>query len=291
MIRVIEGFIKFYIVYFFFGTLALIILFASADLKFFIETGEGFFQALVNSSDSISEEASVEIVEKFFLIVFESVPGDTFFDAVLGISFDSNVGADITSLVIDLLKSGETISVLARNLQNYTLFWRDMAVATSASVVLYAVAHLKSKIAGQGISVWLGFALASVFWIFAGYTFAETLIYALDMRVRSDNLNVLYIIITATAILLEGFIHAYGGKCSAIRLLASLCLKIFFNLLRSAFVFYLCRIYLSFFNIEVLSVLDIYLNTFGMTVSTGIVIGTVLIEAKVNKWAEKMLNS
>jgi len=245
---------------------------------------------LIHSPGSISEEEAREAVQRFLLIALESIPGDEFFDAVLGISFNTNVVPDITSVIFDLFESGKTASVLAANLRNYDLFWRDMAVATCASMVLYSVAHLKDKLAGKDLSVWIGFAFASVFWIFAGYTFAETITFALELRVNSNYLNILYIVITTTAVLLEAFIHAYGGKCSPLRLIALLCLKIFFNLLRSAFVLYMCRVIITLFSIEVSSgPVNIPLNMFGMIVSAGIVLCTILLEAKVTKWSEKVL--
>ncbi len=288
--KVLEGIIKFYIVYMIFGTMALIVLYGSADLKYLLLTGESFFQTLIHASEDMAEAEAMRAVLSFLRIAWESVPGETFFEAVLGISFESNVGADITALLLNLLQGDKTVALIANNLQNYKLFWRDMAVATSASMVLYAVAHLKTKLVGKDISVWLGFAMASIFWIFAGYTFAETITCALELRVSYDNLKILYIIITVTAILLEASIHAYGGKCCPLRLIALLCLKIFFNLLRSAFVLYMCKAFASFFFIgSAGDFVNIPLNLFGITVSAGIVLYTILIEAEVSKWAEKVL--
>lgn len=290
MTKIIEGLIKFYIVYMLFGVMAVIILYASADLKCLIQTGESFFQDMIHSPDSIGDDRVANAVQRFFLIAFESVPGDTFFDAVFGISFSNNVGADITSHIIDVFQSGETISEFAAKLNGYDLFWRDMAVATCASMVLYAVAHLKTQLVGNGIAVWLGFALASVFWILAGYTFAETLTYSLEVIVGFGELTALYIIITVTAILLEASIHAYGGKCSVVRLVVLLFSKIIFNLIRTAFVLYICKVITSFFGVgSTATLINIPINMLGVMTAAGIVVCISLVEAQITEWSEKII--
>lgn len=277
--KIIEGFIKFYIVYVIFGAMALIILYASADLRCLIETGESLFLTLLFAPDSLNDDAIIRTVQNFLLIAYKSVPGDVFFDTVLDISFDSNICADVPSLIRDLLHSGKTRATLSEAFQNYDLFWRDMAVATAASMVLYTVDHIKTRLAGKAISVRLGFALASVFWIFAGYTFAETITYALEKDVASDKLTILYVIIIITTGLLEVFFHAYEEKCSALHLVVLLCLKIFFNLLRNAFVLYMCRIILSFF--DVLVPKSMLLNILGIVIPASVVIGTIFLEDKL----------
>ena len=229
---------------------------------------------------------------KIFKTVFDSVPGDTFFDTVLGISFDSNVSSDLISSIIDLVKHEDTFFDLKDKLKDYTLFWRDMAVTTSASMVLYAVSHFKSKISKKSISVWLGFALASILWIFAGYTFAETVTFALERRVAMSNLNYLYIIIIVTAILLEALIHSYGGNCSVFRLIVLLFFKIIFNLFKSFFVLYICRTLVNLFNIsESSNVSIIPLNIISVLISAGIVICIISAESIITKWSEKVIKA
>lgn len=290
MKKLVRGLIKFYVVYAGFSVFAVVILYASADLKCFIESGESFLMALLLKPETVTDSMAARSVLSFFAIAFEAVPCDTFLEGLFNISFDSNVGADISSLIIELLQSGEAASRLAKALQAYTLFWRDMAVTSCASMVLYAIAHLKSKLVGKDLCVQLGFALASVFWILAAYTFAEVLTYTLELRFSTNQLNALYIVIMTTTVLLEALIHAYGGECAISRLIALLSLKIFFNLIKNAFLIYTYATLLSFIHIQdSVSLVVLPINMLGLAASIGIFLCIFGLEAKITKWAEKKI--
>ena len=292
--KVIWGLLKFYYVYIGFGVLAVIILYASADLRLLIESlesGNGvqsFLQTMIHAPETLDDKDAAEAVLNYFKVAFDSVPGETYFNAVLNVSFDSNVGSDIAGLLVDLVDGGTEEPVLVQGLRNYELFWRDMAVATSASMVMYAVMHLKKKIAGRSISVILGFALASVFWIYASYTFGETVTFALERVINTDNLKALYIIIVLVAIGLESSIHAYGGKCSLLRLAALLCLKIAFNLVKCVFAWYMCSLIAFFINSQDMPSAAAFAGGItGIMTSGGIFFAVALLEAKLTDWAEK----
>ena len=288
MQKLIEGLLKFYIVYMLFGGLAILIICASADLRCFIQTGEGFFSILLKSADTISDEAVERRILDFFFVAFESVPGDTFFDTVLDISADSNVIANMISLGVDLLQSGETRVDLMEKFRNYALFWRDMAVITSSSFVIYAVSNFKEKLAGKDFSVKFGFALSAIFWIFAGYTFAETIVYALELSIPQANLNELYIFIMLVAAFLEAGIHAIGKRCAVTRLIALFFVKIFFNLLRNAFALYMCCVFVLFFDImSVSNLANAFLNVILLALSAAIIMCTFIAEDKIRNWSEK----
>ena len=290
MQKLIEGLIKFYIVYMVFGAMAMVIIYASADLRCFIQTGESFLSMLVKSSGSLTEERIARKVIELFSIALKSVPGDTFFNTVMGISIDSNVISSTISFVLGLFRSGETRAALLEGIRNYDLFWRDMAVVTSSSFVIYAVVHLKEKVAGKGISIQLGFALSSVFWIFAGYSFAETVVYALELCVLQGNLTALYIIIMLTAVFLEAGIHAFGKRCLVSRLIVLFFVKIFLNLLRNAFALYMCCVFVSFF--DIMSVSDLtnaLFNVLFLILSAAIIICSFLAEAKLRHWSEETI--
>ncbi len=287
--KIIWGLIKFYFVYMAFGVLAIIILYASADLKCLITTGESFIRTMIHSPESIDDAEAMMAITDYFRIAIDSVPCDTYFESVLGISLDNSVNVDIIGLVIKLIESGEAGTVMVEKFKGYTLFLRDMSVATCASMVLYAVAHLKSKLAGKSFSVMLGFALASIFWIFAGYTFGESLTFALEQRVGADNRSVLYVIIIITAIALESIIHSYGGKCSAFKLIILLCLKLFFNLLKCVFAWYMCTILTLSLGAGGAGAIGFMSDgIINMMLSAGLIVCISLLESKLTQWAERV---
>ena len=291
MTKLICGFIKFYIFYMLFGVFAIIILYASADLRCIIDNEGSFLWLLLRYPEHVDDLTALRAIWHYFEIAFDSVPGETFLNALLGVSFDSNVVPDIASAMLDLFQSEKAISKFAETIGSYELFWRDMAVATCASMVLYAVVHLKKQLAGKDFSAQVGVALASVFWILAAYTFGETLTCALEIRTLAGKTDALYIIITVSAIMLEAFIHAYGGRCSPIRLIALLCSKIFFNLIRSFFVLFACKVLISLLDVTNAEyIVKIPLNIFAMTISAAIVLCVSLVESKITDWAERILH-
>ena len=288
MEKIIWGFIKFYLVYMAFGIFANIILYASADLRCFVETGDSFIRTMIAAPESISEEMAFAEVLNYLQIAFDSIPGDGYFSSVLGIAFNGNVSAEVFLAALDLIKKGEAGAVLINTLWNYEEFWREMAVATCASMVLYAVMHLRKIIAGKSISVILGFAFASVFWIFAAFTFGEAITYALEIRVSQENLNVLYIGIIIFAALFESVIHAYGGKCRVARLIIALLTKVGINLLRCIFAWYFGKLVFALFSVASLSDVTVMLsNLMGILISSAVVIVSVYLEGKLFDWAEE----
>ncbi len=284
MFNFIKAFIKFYYHYMLFGILAIIILYASADVRCFIETGESFFWTLRNDSQNITEIEAFIAVSRFFKIAIASIPsGEAFVEALLGITFDSNMETDVISLFADLIKSGEALSTLGEAIRIYPLFSKDMAVATLASMVLYATAHAKERFERRGLSARLGIWLSSIFWILAAYTFADTVTYALEKRVSPENYNSLYIIIIVFAVILEMVIHAYGGRCSIIRLSALLCFKLLLNIPKAVLVWYVCYLFVYSFTVGGLS------NISAMLIFAGLVVCLFGLEGKVTKWAHKAL--
>lgn len=297
--KIIMGFIKFYVVYMLFGVAASIILCVSADLRCLIDPNirESFFLTMIHSPESLPPDAGERATIRFWLIAFDSVPGDTFLSALLGVSFDSNVIPDIAGLIGDMFKSGNVIANVAEKLYTYDLFWRDMAVATCASMVLYAVVHLKDllkKFLCADLSVWIAWAMASVFWIFAAYTFGEVLVYALELRVDPGNWNILYIIIIITALLLEAVIHAWGGKCKAWKLIVLLSTKIFFNMQRGLFVAHICATILFIASAVSTAnsglIMKVPFNMLAIIMSSVVVIGLSIVESKLTKWSENTGN-
>lgn len=112
MLKVIWGFLKFYYVYIGFGVFAIIILYASADLRLLIESlehGNGvhsFLQTIIHAPETLDDRDAMEAVMNYFKVAFDSVPGDNYFNAVLNVSFDSNVISEVGTLLFDLVNGG-----------------------------------------------------------------------------------------------------------------------------------------------------------------------------------------
>lgn len=276
------GCLKFLFVYFLFGVFAVIIIYASADVLHIVRNGSSYLRVIF--SQPVSEAYAGEAVLYFMSTAFRSLPFTTFFNESMGLLLDGaggNIFKMLYSVAYDLQGF---INDLRNYVKNVQTFLRDMAVATLASFVFFAVVDLKDKVLkSRSISATLGFAFASIFWIFAGYTFGECLVTVLETLIVQDTMQralPLYVVLILLAVGLETLIHAFSKKCTIHRLLIFTAVKIVFNILKAwlAWLMYmeLAQILVFINPMIYVSVLLIAALFFFMA----------LVENKLSKWSE-----
>lgn len=288
MSKIIEKCLQFLFHYMTMGFLAMLIIFASAEVQCLITTGQFSFIALKNTPVEMEEEAASAYVQTIMERAFQSIPDGTFFNDLLKISFGDEVG-EILYSATEFLHSGDALSQLTAAMQNNTFFWKDMTTVSSAALVFYALDHLKDKTKkSKSITAWFGFILVSGFWLLAGCSFAKTLTDAIPLIVPDDTLTYAYIVITIAEGIIEVLFHAYGAKCSVKGLLFCLCCQILlFVPLRNAFMLFMCRIIASFAHEQPFTILHFQ----AITISAAIMISVIVLEGKLKSIAEKIPTS
>ena len=234
----------------------------------------------------MTEEDAFNLVGNAIEVVYKAVPGETFLEGILGVAIDGDVASNVIESIINLWKSGNLGSSVVEGIKSYDEFWRDMSVATCAAFVLYAVENLKSRIGVKGIGAKLGFYLASIFWVLAGYTFGEVITSALEKRVDESRWMILYIIIVVVAVVLEAAVHAFGEKCAVWKLIVLFCLKQLTNIVRTVFAALMCTCFVGIFTISTESaeaLMNPLSNVVGMIISAGLVVSISALDSRLKK--------
>ncbi len=276
------GCFKFLFTYFLFGVFAVIIIYASADVLHIVHYGSSYLKTII--SQPVSEAYAGEAVLYFMSTAFHSLPFTDFFNESMGLLLDGAGGNIFKMLYTVVYDLQGFVNDLRNYVQNIQTFLRDMAVATLASFVFFAVVDLKDKVLkSRSIFITLGFALASVFWIFAGYTFGECLVTVLEtLIVQSETQRavLLYVILILLAVGLEALIHAFSKKCTIHRLLVFTAVKIVFNILKAWLAWLM---YMELVQILVLINPMIYIS---VLLITALFFFMALAENKLSKWSE-----
>lgn len=234
------GVIKFMFAYTVFGAIGVFLVYAAIDARTVINTGTSLLWPLLQGG-TMSESAATAMITNFFEQAYNSIPfGDLFGEYV---SFHS--GVNLVTTMLNLLLTGDMSHLIRNAFTGYDAFWREMAVVAIASFVLYAYKNIKDHIHTTDFSVKLGWIIASIFWVLAAFACAETIVWALDIRIIAKNRNILYIIIIATAFGLEAAITAFAEKRSVIRTLLVLCISLIFTLAKSLFAWCICFVYFN----------------------------------------------
>lgn len=286
MSTIIEKCLKFWFHYTAMGLLAMIIIYASVDAQCFLATGQSPFMALWKGPAEMGEEAVSSYVKMVMERAFQAIPDGTFFNDLLKISFGDEVG-EILYSATKFFQSGNVISQFTAAMQNHAFFWKDMASASSASLVFYALDHLKDKTKekkNNNITAWFGFVLVSGFWLLAGCSFAKTITEAVPLIVPDDMLTYAYILITIAEGIIEVIFHACSKKnCSFIGLLFCLCCQILlFTPIRNTFMLFMCRIIASFTHEQTFTIFHLQ----AITISAAIIITVIILEGKLKSLAE-----
>lgn len=193
---IIPGLIKFFFVYYIFGTIALFTISLSLIAIHCIENGS--LQMLV-----YFESGNMDMP---FLITFlvegigASVPFDSFFELLIG--QEGNIFAGIFEFFSNLFHT-ESVTTAWKDYSPF--FLRDLSLAALANLIFFLFSRLnRLLIIFDGFAAQFGFIIVSVLWYFSSYCMSECILKISEAYYESTAWNTVYWILLAVAF----FLHA-----------------------------------------------------------------------------------
>lgn len=303
--KLIFGAIIFFFIYFIFGTMGLAIIYVSGDVLHIVENHSSILCYLFTANE-LTEDIAIDFFGYYYSFVFESVPFHTFLDGSFGTFYDGAEGS-ILAFIIEIISNIGNPEIAKNFVYSFetqtTEIVRGVAVAALASFVIFAVIDLKDNLnrvvtkffgVEGSLAAALGFGLASVFWIFAGYTFGESLTRSLAIIMPGSDI-VLYIVIAVFALCFETVIRAYAKRCTVMKVAATLLVKLLFNATKAFLAWFMCRNILlainNFAGIDpdnVLPFLQVSLKIFmSITIIAVLFFFLSVAEQKLEAWCKK----
>lgn len=223
------------------SVLSLAILYISADIIGYLNTGVSFWLSVFTFSESVAEEMTKVFVFQSFKTAFDSVPFYDFLDNFLG-----GISTNVFTFIGDLQSGFFNLKSVSFDKLDFT---RDLAKTAITSFVFFAIEHIKEKIKWKSIAVTLAVYLSSVFWIFASYTFAECILLFLEKFTVGKTMNA-YIIVIVIFSALQTVITAFGDVKSVIIIALVVFIKLLLGIIRACFVCFIIQCILTSANLN-----------------------------------------
>lgn len=248
-IKFILGYIRFLFVYMLLGVFANAIIYICAGvISYIVDPSFADVVARVFSSPgSINEQDAYALVKAYYSTIKASIPGDAFLDESLGVAFNGlaleGVDGNIFTMLYGIVNGAESGALMVP-IGDYTVeFVRDIAKVSLSSLLIFILLEIKGFILKKAsLADGIAFALASVFWIFASYTFGECVIFCLERIINNPGMNILlYVILIITSCGISIVSNAYSGKLKLFFVFLSAVVKIVFSIIKALLSWLLAR--------------------------------------------------
>lgn len=208
--HIITEILKFVVVYYIFGVVALMAIFFSLSIVSTIEnnTSQTIFSLIENGGNGY------EIITQVINRITDSAPFNGLFELLI-----DNEGSIISGL-IDFFTNllNEEIIVPAWKLYLPKLL-RDVTVTTLASLIFFVFSRLNRMLSiFRGFTAQFAFIIVSVLWYFASYCCSDCLLKIIEYYNIPQNWNTLYILIILISLFLHALLLGYSVEMGKSRI-------------------------------------------------------------------------